>query len=153
VNLSPACSERTGWLTEMLDGMSDSLLPILLNPKSRKETPLYTASLELQGAITANTPDWVYLLQTEHTGEEIQQTAVSLEVVGTKAHLRTERRIDRIYLIDHANQFIQRHVRGFLVRCRVWHARRGVAVLVIQFTVRMWLAKVKLWRRRREVAS
>lgn len=29
VNLSPACAERTPWLTEMLDSMSDGLLDIV----------------------------------------------------------------------------------------------------------------------------
>jgi tubulin monoglycylase TTLL3/8 len=29
VNLSPACAERTDWLTEMLDGFTDGLLNII----------------------------------------------------------------------------------------------------------------------------
>ncbi len=29
VNLSPACAERTPWLTEMLDSMSDGMLDII----------------------------------------------------------------------------------------------------------------------------
>ena len=29
VNLSPACAERTDWLTEMLDNYTDGLLDIL----------------------------------------------------------------------------------------------------------------------------
>ena len=32
VNLSPACSERTPWLTKMLNGMAEQMFSIVLGP-------------------------------------------------------------------------------------------------------------------------
>lgn len=32
VNLSPACSERTEWLTKMLDSMAEQMFSIVLGP-------------------------------------------------------------------------------------------------------------------------
>ena len=43
VNLSPACAERTPWLTTMLDAMSDGLLNIVLGPDSG--IPIYANNL------------------------------------------------------------------------------------------------------------
>lgn len=31
VNLSPACEERSNWITDMLDNMADKMLDIVLN--------------------------------------------------------------------------------------------------------------------------
>lgn len=44
VNLSPACAERTVWLTEMLDNFTDGLLDIL-EAKMMKITDDFDADL------------------------------------------------------------------------------------------------------------
>ncbi len=44
VNLSPACAERTEWLTEMLDNFTDGLLDIL-EAKMLKITDDFDAEL------------------------------------------------------------------------------------------------------------
>ena len=46
VNLSPACAERTPWLSTMLDSMSDGLLEIVMSPELAG-TPLYTPEFKL----------------------------------------------------------------------------------------------------------
>lgn len=90
VNLSPACSERTEWLTEMLDDMAYGLLNIVLPSewldKINKHPKNYF---------------WELIFNEKDTNKEniavINSNLNKLEIEGTKLDIKKEKNIDKKY--------------------------------------------------------
>lgn len=90
VNLSPACAERTQFLTEMLDKMAAGLLQLVLPPE------YLPSNLPAQDSNA-----WELIYQEESDGQELTnqrgEVNLELEVIGFKADYRKEKRLDRKY--------------------------------------------------------
>lgn len=90
VNLSPACSERTDWLTEMLDDMAYGLLNIVLPSewidKSNKQPKNYF---------------WELIFNEKDINKEniavINSNLNKLEIEGTKLDIKKEKNLDKKY--------------------------------------------------------
>eukprot|EP00826_Nyctotherus_ovalis_P038044 TRINITY_DN3530_c0_g1_i1.p1 TRINITY_DN3530_c0_g1~~TRINITY_DN3530_c0_g1_i1.p1 ORF type:complete len:285 (+),score=72.26 TRINITY_DN3530_c0_g1_i1:73-927(+) len=118
VNRSPACSERTDWLVEMLgtflndhlESMADGLLDII-QPRLNRCAKTSVRSSEYH---------WVkiYDMREELRGQlSIESQCFDLkgnnllEVVGTKLNLRIDKKIDKEFRIVHAIETLSRNVR------------------------------------------
>lgn len=99
VNLSPACAERTPWLTEMLDYMTEGMLKIVL-PK----TVLATDEVPDPDSVELPKKD-KYQWELIYTGEDVGgvangnniMIANDLEILGTKADIKKEKDLDKLY--------------------------------------------------------
>jgi hypothetical protein len=121
VNLSPACSERTPWLTGMLDSMATGLFDIVLGGAKDATLPLYEPGCDAPIAPpTSNNNEWIYLYRSElaPAGEQIATNYKMLEVVGEKINVAKEKKWGRRWLLTKATILLQRNVRGFLARNR-----------------------------------
>ena len=129
VNLSPACSERTPWISSLLDCMADGLLSIVLDGNKGSTGDKAWVAIHRGDSVTA---------------EYREQPACSLEIVGEKVNLRKEKQLDRRFVTEQAAGLIQRVARGFIVRTRNRHQRRKRAAVRIQTCVRGYFARRQL---------
>lgn len=109
MNLSPACAERTEWLTEMLDNMTDGLLDHieskLLRLTEDFDPELLTKMRERLGAEQSERKQkWelVYdqrAVEPEREAQNVQGHVVQMqmEVVGKRINYRNERRVQKLY--------------------------------------------------------
>ena len=90
VNLSPACAERTEWLTEMLDDMASGLLKIVLPSDC------------ISGKDRQNKYHWEQIFNEKEDVKDnnvvINSNLNKLEVEGVKIDMRKEKNIDKKYL-------------------------------------------------------
>ena len=90
VNLSPACAERTEWLTEMLDDMAFGLLKIAL------------PSDWISGKDRQTKHYWEQIFNEKEDVKDnnvvINSNLNKLEVEGVKIDMRKEKNIDKKYL-------------------------------------------------------
>ena len=121
-NLSPACAERTPWLTSMLDSMAEGLYEVLV--EGRNLAPIYDEDLKLLGNIESNSQEWVLLYRAENGAYEEKEAqgarfgSCQLEIVGEKLNIRKEKQLERRYQMNKAMTLIQSVVRCFLQKRR-----------------------------------
>ena len=84
VNLSPACSERTEWLSEMLNEMGSGLIKILFH--NQISQPLYDCDLKLTDKIKENSNEWILIYKGEDVPHGDLENIIygQLEVCGEK---------------------------------------------------------------------
>ena len=141
VNLSPACSERTPWLTTMLDEMMEGLVKIVVEGERRS------------GELQIDTNQWQLIYRGASSPTDVKETPpCNLEIVGERANIRKEKQLERKLLREQAGELIQKVARGFIVRSRNRHERRRQAAVLIQTRVRRHLALCELFRRKQEAA-
>jgi len=107
VNLSPACTERTPWLIEMLDEMAEGLLKTVLpadylqtvNNESNQEK-----NEETEGnlAVKKEKEQGKYAWELIHKAEAqrdvgLNNNNMNLEIWGVKANIKKEQEIDKKY--------------------------------------------------------
>jgi Tubulin-tyrosine ligase family/IQ calmodulin-binding motif len=138
VNLSPACAERTDWLSEMLNEMASGLINIIFDTPTT--IPLYDSSLKLLRPIEINTNEWIFLYKGEDIPHANFENIIygQLEICGEKLNLKKEKLFDKKFLINKAVVCIQKFTRGMLVRKKIKREKDDKIALVIQ----------KLFRRR-----
>ena len=144
VNLSPACTERTDWLSEMLSVMGAGLIDIVFD--GNKTKPLYGTGLGIQGEVRGNTNEWIFIYKGEASPQGDLENIIygQLEICGEKLNMKKEKIFDRKYAISRAAICIQRRVRGMLVRNKIqWDKDTGMAI-EIQRVFRRFLASEKL---------
>lgn len=151
VNLSPACAERTEWITEMLDFMGEKLLNIVLDEEIHE--PLYDFSLRLNRDIVENTQEWIFLYKSESTGEEYSLTKANLEIFGEKFNVKREKNNERKYLTTKAAFVLQKHGKRFLLKIRAEKKKINHNVLNIQKMVRRKMAYIELNKKVRIAAA
>jgi hypothetical protein len=121
-NLSPACAERTPWLTSMLNSMAEGLYEILI--EGRNLAPIYDEDLKLLGNIESNSQEWVLLYKADNVGYEEKEAqgarigSCQLEIIGEKLNIRKEKQLERRYQMNKAMTLIQSVVRCFLQKRR-----------------------------------
>ena len=141
VNLSPACAERTPWLTTMLDEMSDGLFRIVLDGN------------RTEASLPIDTNQWQMIYRGVSSPVEVKETPpCSLEIIGEKANIKKEKLLEKRLIRDQAGQFIQKIAKGFLVRNRNKHKKQQKAAVKIQSEIRKFLAKCEL-NRRKEISA
>lgn len=141
VNLSPACAERTPWLTSMLDEMMEGLVKVVVDgEKWEQELPI-------------DTNQWQFIYKGVSNPVEVKDTPpCNLEIVGERANIRKEKLLERKLIREQAGALLQKVAKGFLVRSRNKHERRRTAAIAIQARVRRHLAVCELARRKQEAA-
>jgi len=141
VNLSPACAERTGWMKEMLDCMSEGLLEIVLEssvPSGNK----------------SDTNEWVLLYKGELPPEgEVETMMCNLEVCGEKLNIRREKQMERKFVLTRAALTIQKVAREFIARVRVRRAKETKLALLIQSVFKRIQSKERLREQVRVVSA
>lgn len=145
VNLSPACAERSDFLTQTLDSMGEGLLKIVLDGEYGE--PIYDSSLKLVGEVKGNTQEWVYLYKGESISEEYSYPNLNLEIIGEKFNIKREKNIERKFLMARATLVLQKQARKFLVKIREEKNKVTSNVLMIQKIVRRKLAYLEYHRR------
>merc|ERR1712125_263264 len=117
VNLSPACEERTPWISTMLERMAGRLLDIVVENKTEPDGVL---------------PDWIRISDStrkdnhpcDHMSSTVGDSVIDLAAVGRPLNIRSERLFEYASRRKEAHGFILRVARGFLGRRRVHHMRR-----------------------------
>jgi hypothetical protein len=171
VNLSPACSQRTDYLKQMLESMSDGILdhietkidlmkkkvdqitkpsPILPFPKM-KEVDIQCQDGTIEDIEINDAWVLVYFEKSKLNSysQNIAKKGTCIEVVGYKANIKDEKRLDKLYLRYMASLFIQKCYRGHRARKLVLLMRMTLSTIVFQKYTRRWLAKRELVSRRR----
>ena len=152
VNLSPACAERTDWLSEMLTEMGKGLLSIIFENKTK--SPLYSHDMALLGNLMGHTNEWIFLYKSQEFPQGDLENIIytQLEVYGEKVNFKKEKIFDKKFLMASSVNTIQKHVRGFLVRKKIIRDRENYESLAIQKVFRRKLAWDKLDKQIRLVA-
>lgn len=147
VNLSPACAERTPWLTTMLDSMGDGLLNVVLDGERTKPVVGVDGKWAYPEGFKVDTFEWLYLYRGEESpAEGKDQPPCSLEIVGEKLNLRRARQLEKKYIREQASILIQKVMRGFLVRNRSQIDAKVKAAVTVQRNIRTYLAQNQLKR-------
>ena len=143
VNLSPACAERTDWITETLDLMGDGILKIVLDGQA--QVPVYSQMMKAQREIKGNTQEWVMIFKGVAC-EDSNNIKCNLEIIGEKFNIKREKNMERKYLMVKAAGFIQYNVRKYLAKVRVEKLKVNHCVFRFQqvFRRRLALDKVKM---------
>lgn len=77
-----------------------------------------------------------------------------IEVIGQKANLKEEKKLDKLYIKFMAAQFIQKFYRGHMARKRVHLIRMTLSAIILQKYARRWLSKRELgFLRERKAAT
>ena len=104
VNLSPACNERTEWLTEMLDDMTYGLLKIVLPQETIGKTDKNIIDLpqESSGKNEKNMKySWELIYNEKDQMKDniviINSNLNKLEIEGVKVDVKKEKNIDKRY--------------------------------------------------------
>ena len=144
VNLSPACMERTPWLTSMLDAMGDGLLKVVLDAERLKPVVSLDGSHDYPPGFTVDTFEWLYL----YKGQEIptdnkDKPPFSFEITGERINLRRERQLEKRFKREQACILIQKIARGFLIRNKKFADRKQNAAIVVQKNFRVYQAKLQ----------
>ena len=145
VNLSPACAERTEWITEMLDSMGEKLLNIVIDQEIHE--PLYDLEFNATRDVVGNTQEWVFLFKACSISEDYYANNTNLEVFGEKFNIKREKNNERRYLYIKAAFVIQRHTRRFLARIKERNIRITRYVMEVQKVLRRKLAYVEYEKR------
>jgi tubulin monoglycylase TTLL3/8 len=146
VNLSPACSERTEWITETLDCMGEGLLKIVLDGGT--QGPLYNQSMGLQRELKGDTQEWVMLFKGVKN-EDVGNLNVNLEIIGEKFNLKREKMMEKRFLMNKAAFFIQFQLKKYMEKVRAEKKRLNHCVLNLQKIIRRKLA----WGKARQRAE
>lgn len=141
VNLSPACAERSEWITQTLDSMGEGILSIVLDTITQE--PLYNSDLLPQKPLIGDSQEWVLLYKGENNMEEISYTKVQLEIIGEKFNLKREKNLERKFRMNRAAIFIQYQVKRFLKKVKIEKRKINHCVMGIQKMIRRKLAWVK----------
>lgn len=143
VNLSPACAERTDWISETLDFMGEGILKIVLD--TQPQVPVYNQMMKPQREIKGNTQEWVMIFKGV-TCEDFNNIKCNLEIIGEKFNVKREKNLERRYLMAKAAGFLQYHVRKYLAKVRVEKLKVNHCVFKFQqvFRRRLALDKVKM---------
>ena len=141
VNLSPACAERTPWLTAMLDEMMEGLVKVVVDGE------------KWEGELPIDTNQWQLIYRGVGNPVEVRDNPpCNLEIVGEKANIRREKQLEKRLIREQAGGLLQKVEKGFLVRNRNKHEKRRIAAIAIQTRVRRHLAICELNRRKQEAA-
>eukprot|EP00347_Sterkiella_histriomuscorum_P009991 403339101 len=146
-NMSPACAERTPWLTEMLDDMADGLLSIIekkvilaneFNGPLSKIAEQYKQkqisliqnhgknltsqiSLEIKKKKQQNpSPSKNQKKQNQPLPFNSNTKSFNFELISYKANLKLEKKIDKRFKMLCAALFIQKCWRGYNVRRQIF---------------------------------
>ena len=99
VNLSPACTERTPWLSEMLDHMAEGMLKLVL-PKSVLSTE-EVPDTDVVSLPQKSEYQWELIHSAEEIGGNIDANGKivtgELEIIGVKANIKKEKDLDKQY--------------------------------------------------------
>lgn len=145
VNLSPACKERTPWLTSMLDSMGDGLLSVVLDGERTKPVVGVDGKWEYPEGFKVDTFEWLFLYRGEESpGEGKDQPPCCLEILGEKINLRRERQLEKKFIREQASILIQKVARGFLTRNQKQFAKKVAAAVLLQKHIRAYLARIHL---------
>jgi hypothetical protein len=175
VNLSPAWAQRTEYLKEMLESMADGILdfvetkislmkrnieqiskpsPVLPFPKMEEYDSIWVDDSIQEGKTTDN---WVLVYFEKNKlnsfNGAIAKKGTNLELFGSKANIKEEKKLDKLYQKYMSVLFIQKIYRGHLARKRVLLMRMTISAVIYQKYTRRWLAKRELIRRRRNKAA
>lgn len=144
VNLSPACTERTEWLSEMLTKMGSGIVDILFGDTHKQ--PLYSSNLKLVKNLKSNKNKWVFLYKAEEfpVNECENLTYAPLEIVGEKLNFKRERIFDRRLALSKSALIIQKVYRGHLTRKRIKKEKDEKLAELIQKWFRRKIAFGKL---------
>lgn len=145
VNLSPACAERTDFLTQTLDSMGEGLIRIVFDGEVHE--PIYDTFLNLKKAIKCNTQEWILLYKGENLGDEYCYHNNNLEIFGEKFNIKREKVIERKFVMTRAALTIQKHARKFLIRVRGVKKTVNNNVLAMQKIIRRKLAYLEYFKR------
>jgi len=103
VNLSPACTERTPWLIEMLDEMAEGLLKCILPADYLQVMEDSTQGKEINEDNVAIKKEkgqekysWELIYKAE-AQKDVGVNNLNLEIAGMKANIKKEQEIDRKY--------------------------------------------------------
>ncbi|CDW71356.1 tubulin-tyrosine ligase family protein [Stylonychia lemnae] len=164
VNLSPACTERTDWLTVMLDDMTDGLFKILetrllkINDDYDQDLKARLMQSQLQSQQQkVHTWDLIYKQKEIYQVSNKEQIIISaqqniymkdpinqLEIFGKKLNLKIYRKLSRYTKRWLAAIIIQKNYRRYKAKQQFYKLKLRLLVIFIQSFVRMWLAKNKL---------
>ena len=136
VNLSPACSERTDWLSSMLVSMGAGIIDVALT--EQKKQPVYSHDMKAMRTIKSNQNKWVYLYKGEefYYGDIENLPFAALEIIGEKVSLKREKIFDRRIVLSNAAGTIQRVFRGYLTRKEIKRAKENRISLIVQVVFR-----------------
>ena len=144
VNLSPACTERTDWLSEMLSEMGRQLIDIVFDGGNCK--PLYSTNLDIEGEVKGNTNEWIFIYKGESAPQGDLENIIygQLEICGEKLNVKKEKIFDRKFAISKAVVCIQRYARGMIVRKKIQCEKDTCLAIAIQKLFRKFLASEKI---------
>ncbi|CAG9334195.1 unnamed protein product [Blepharisma stoltei] len=142
-NLSPACAERTEWLSNMLNAMGKGLFDIVIDGAGNDD-PLYSQDLKQQKKIYGNSLEWVLIYKGLEIPSDIDPLNCNLEVCGTKFNVKRERKIERRIQVEKAALVIQRETRKFLIKVRAERAMELKNSLIVQHFLRRKFAYMSL---------
>ncbi|KAL4462228.1 hypothetical protein ABPG72_018826 [Tetrahymena utriculariae] len=154
VNLSPACSERSSFLTEMLDAMAYKMFQIVFKQNNLQEHLEINKEAAPAPASCQNPDyDWEEIYneeQKEDFCEEDNQIQLAFNndiqfmVIGQKADIKKERNLDKKYFQYWGAIKIQSKIRSFLAKkklLRLKNQKFYQGAIKIQSQVRQFLAK------------
>eukprot|EP00826_Nyctotherus_ovalis_P021114 TRINITY_DN1674_c0_g4_i2.p1 TRINITY_DN1674_c0_g4~~TRINITY_DN1674_c0_g4_i2.p1 ORF type:complete len:184 (+),score=14.64 TRINITY_DN1674_c0_g4_i2:225-776(+) len=107
VNLSPACSERTPWLTTMLDSMADGLIDIV------------SARLPIRTACKGASKISIYDMKKLMGKIKINIGSSDLTLSGHKTNDLYAKILDRHYMKEQAARVITRNAKMWLAKQKV----------------------------------
>lgn len=147
VNLSPACAERTGWLTEMLDNMSEGLLDAIeakiLRLHDDFEPELLKALRDKQNGGKEATQRWdvIYDQRVESDNRHLnaitnlqvpmKETNKELEIIGRKINVKMERKVQKLYRFHIAAIVLQKCWRGYLAKRLAYYNKLEILVTYV----------------------
>lgn len=136
VNLSPACSERTSWLVDMLNKMGDGLFRIVMDGEIQK--PIYDEFGKVMSEITGDTQEWILLFKADYGNSalELSNTKGTLEIIGEKFNINKEKQKEKKFMMNRAALLIQKKAKKFLKKVREERKKQYKRSLVIQAIIR-----------------
>ncbi|EAR93620.1 tubulin glycylase 3E (macronuclear) [Tetrahymena thermophila SB210] len=159
VNLSPACSERSSFLTEMLDAMAYKMFQIVFKQNNlqedleiNKETAISTAPASCQNPDydweeIYNEEQKEYFCEEDNNMQLAFNNDIQLMVIGQKADLKKEKNLDKKYFQYWGAIKIQSKIRSFLAKKKLQRLKNQkftFAAIKIQQKMRQFLAKKQL---------
>ncbi|KAL4481462.1 hypothetical protein ABPG74_007551 [Tetrahymena malaccensis] len=161
VNLSPACSERSSFLTEMLDAMAYKMFQIVFKQNNLQEDLEIKETAPSAPPVSCQNPDydWEEIYneeQKEDFYEEDNQMQlaynndIQLMIIGQKADLKKEKNLDKKYFQYWGAIKIQARIRSFLAKRKLIKLKNqklnqnNQNAIKIQSIIRQFLAKKQL---------
>ena len=163
VNLSPACTERTPWLTDMLDQMAEGLLKCILPSdylqagaaENQEKSTVESEEKSTEGQVELKEKqvyNWELIYKAEMMRDLAINNNIVLEIAGTKANIKKEQEIDKKYFQQLAAIRIQKTYKMYRCKKEKLLLKQSKVIVVIQKHVRRLLAQAKL-RKLREIKA